>query len=52
MCSLNWDNVATFLTVAGSEFKTDGAMKLKERCLNDLIFCLNVLTLSADVKQH
>ena len=52
MCNLTWDNVGTFLRVAGSEFKTDGAMKQKERCPNDLIFCLNVLTLSADVKQH
>ena len=25
----------SFLRVAGSEFHRDGAMKLKERCLND-----------------
>ena len=27
-----WDNVGTFLRVAGSESQRDGAMKLKERC--------------------
>ena len=34
----DWDNVGTFLRVAGSEFQTDGAIKLKERCPNDLSF--------------
>ena len=27
---LDWDNVGTFLKVAGSEFRTDGTMQLKE----------------------
>ena len=34
----DWDNVGTFLRVAGSEFQRDGAIKLKERCPNDLSF--------------
>ena len=35
---MNWDNVGTFLRVVGREFQRDGAMKLKERCPNDLRF--------------
>ena len=35
-CDLNWDSVGTFLSVVGREFQRDGAMKLKERCPNDL----------------
>ena len=27
---MNWDNASTVLRVAGGEFQTDGAMKLKE----------------------
>ena len=27
---MNWDNASTVFRVAGSEFQTDGAMKLKE----------------------
>ncbi len=37
-CDLNRDSVGTFLRVAGREFQRDGAMKLKERCPNDLRF--------------
>ena len=37
---MNWDNVGTFLRVAGSEFQRDGAMKLKECFLNDFEFSL------------
>ena len=41
---LNWDNVGTFLRVASSEFQRDGAMKLKEHCLNDLSFRFGILS--------
>ena len=40
----NWDNVGTFLRVAGNEFQRDGAMKLKECCVNDLSFCFGILS--------
>ena len=30
---MNWDNASTVLRVAGGEFQTDGAMKLKEPVL-------------------
>ena len=43
-CDLNWDNVGTFLRVAGREFQRDGAMKLKERCPNDLRFRFGIFT--------
>ena len=33
---MKWDNVGIFLRVADSAFQRDGAMKLKERCPNDL----------------
>ena len=41
---MNWDNVGTFLRVAGSEFQTDSAMKLKEGCPNDLRFRFRILS--------
>ena len=41
---LNWDNVGIFLRVASSEFQRDGAMKLKEHCLNDLSFRFGILS--------
>ena len=41
---MNWDNVGTFLRVAGSEFQRDGTMKLKERCPNDLSFRFGILS--------
>ena len=47
-CDLNWDSVGTFLRVAGREFQRDGAMKLKERCPNDLRFCFGILSLHVD----
>ena len=40
----DWDNVGTFLRVAGSEFQRDGAMKLKECCPNDLSFRFGILS--------
>ena len=43
-CDLNWDSVGTFLRVAGREFQRDGAMKLKERCPNDLRFSFGILS--------
>ena len=41
---LNWDNVGKFLRSAGSEFQTDGAIKLKERSPKDFRFCLGFLS--------
>ena len=41
---MNWDNVGIFLRVASSEFQRDGAMKLKEHCLNDLSFRFGILS--------
>ena len=41
---MNWDNVRTFLSVAGNEFQRDGAMKLKGRCPNDLRFRFGILS--------
>ena len=41
---MNWDNVCTFLSVAGSEFQRGGAMKLKGRCPNDLRFRFGILS--------
>ena len=41
---MNWDNAGTVLRVAGSEFQTDGAMKLKERCPNVLRFRFGILS--------
>ena len=43
-CDLNWDSVGTFLRVAGREFQRDGAMKLKERCPNDLRFRFGIFS--------
>ena len=43
-CDLNWDTVGTFLRVAGREFQRDGAMKLKERCPNDLRFHFGIFS--------
>ena len=41
---MRWDNCGTFLKVAGSEFQRAGAMKLKERCPNDLSFRFGILS--------
>ena len=41
---LNWDNVGKFLRLAGSEFQTDSAMKLKERSPKDFRFRLGILS--------
>ena len=49
-CDLNWDSVGTFLRVAGREFQRDGAMKLKERCPNDLRFRFGILSSFSPVR--
>ena len=41
---LNSDNVCKFLRLAGSEFQTDGTVKLKERFRKDVRFCLGILS--------
>ena len=41
---LNSENVGKFLRSAGSEFQTDGAIKLKERSQKDFRFCLGILS--------
>ena len=43
-CDLNCDSVGTFLRVVGREFQRDGAMKLKERCPNDLRFRFGIFS--------
>ena len=41
---LNSDNVCKFLRSAGSEFQTDGAMKVKELSPKDFRFLLWILS--------
>ena len=41
---LNCDNVGKFLRSAGSEFQTDGFMKLKERSPKDFSFRSRILS--------
>ena len=41
---MNWNNVGKFVRSAGSEFQTDGAMKLKECSPKDFRFCLGIIS--------
>ena len=43
-CDLNWNSNGTFLKEAGREFQRDGAMKLKERCPNNLRFRFEIFS--------